>query len=95
MIENILSTLVVSLEQEIGFKPNEVRHIKLKPSKNNFEAIKSVYSGGRFNSKSKVKVNYSCKMEKIMLSRCLFEAYQVGSRRLQSEAKRRYYKECL
>ena len=50
--------------------------------------------GGRPNSKSKVKVVSSCKLEKLNLSSCLFEAYQVGSKRLQSQAKRRYYKEC-
>ena len=94
-IEKILSTLVVSLEQETGFKPNEVRHTnQTNVLKNSSECLKSVYMGIQKNSRYKANGNYFRKLDRIKLSLCLFEVYQAGCLRIQSEAKRRYYQEC-
>jgi hypothetical protein len=85
---------VVVLEQEINFKPNGVKQVPISRSRNSVESIKSVYLGGRASSKGKQRSNDYSKLQRLELSKCLYEAYLTGARRLQSEAKRRYYSEC-
>lgn len=63
--------------------------------KNSLNQLKSIYIG-RNSHKSKSKFNIDCnKLQKLDLSKCLYEVYLIGSLRLQSEAKRRYYQDCL
>ena len=93
MIDTVLSALIVSLEQKINFQPNQNQNISSKTSKHDYDSIKSIYSGEKY-SRSKKKVNYQWKLEKMDLSKCLYEAYLIGSQKTSSKMKRIYYSEC-
>lgn len=81
-----LNTLIVSLENEIGFRPTGLRYHKVhNESKTTGDFIKKVYIGGPIKQRSTCKSSYDVgKLKRLDFSKCLYEAYMTGFKRLQS-----------
>lgn len=79
--------MIVSLENEIGFHPTVVKYHKANNNdcKTTPDSIKKVYIGGALNQRHTSKSIYEFgKLKRLDFSKCLYEAYLIGFRRLQS-----------